>query len=74
MKSFDTILSMNDSRKEIITLLVALVVIMLASTLLVLGFNSIVGFSTDVGNDDVLTAISVVSFLVAVILKYVYNK
>lgn len=62
----------NNSIKDIVILLIALVAIMFISTLIVLGFNSIIGFSTDVSNDDVLTAISVVSFLLAVGLKY-YN-
>lgn len=64
----------NDSVKDIVKLLIALFVIMLVATLVVLGFNSIIGFSTDVGNDDVLTSISVVAFSFAAILKYVYYK
>jgi hypothetical protein len=52
----------NSSLKEILVLVIALFVIVLVSTFIVLGVNSLIGFSTDVGNNDVLTAISVVSF------------
>jgi hypothetical protein len=65
---------MNSSFKDIVILVLVLFVIMLVSTLIVLGFNATLGFSTDVSNDDVLTAISIVSFLLAIVLKYFYEK
>jgi hypothetical protein len=64
----------NSSIKDIITLAIALFVIVFLSTLSVLGFNSVVGFSTDLSNDDVLTSISVVSFLFGLALKYYNDK
>jgi hypothetical protein len=64
----------NKSIKNILIVSVALFGIMLVSTLIVIGFNSFIGFSTDVNNDDVATSIAAVAFAIAVIWKYFYDK
>jgi len=64
---------MSSRIKNIAIVTIALVIIMLLSTLIVLGFNSILGFSTDVNNNDVATMISVVAFAFAVALKFYYK-
>ena len=60
--------------KNIIIVTAVLIGIMLASTTIVIGFNSYIGFSTDVNNNDVATSISAVAFAIAVIWKYLYDK
>jgi len=60
--------------KNIIIVTLSLIAIMLISTTLVIWFNSYIGFSTDVNNNDVATSISAVAFLIAVIWKYLYDK
>ena len=64
----------NKSIKNILIVSVALFGIMLVSTLIVIGFNTFIGFSTDVNNDDVATSIAAVAFTIAVIWKYFYDK
>jgi len=46
---------------------------MLVSTLIVLGFNSIVGFSTNLNDEDVATATAAVAFIIGLLLKYFYR-
>lgn len=64
----------NISIKNIIIVSLALFGIMLVSTLLVVGFNSIVGFSTDINTNNVATSIAAVAFGIAVIWRYLYDK
>lgn len=64
----------NQRIKNIIIVTAALVGIMIVSTLIVTGFNSIVGFSTDVNNDDVATSIAAVAFGIALAWKYLYER
>jgi len=60
--------------KNIIIVSLALFGIMLVSTLLVLGFNSIVGLSTDINTNNVSTSIAAVAFSIAIIWRYLYDK
>jgi len=60
--------------KNIIIISFSLLVIMLVSTLIVLGFNSLLGLSSDVNNEHVSTAIAAVAFSIALILRYFYIK
>ena len=60
--------------KNIVIVSLSLIGIMLVSTLIVIGFNSYIGFSTDVNNNDVATSISAVAFAIAVFWKYLYYK
>ncbi|MEA3512345.1 MAG: hypothetical protein U9R37_01990 [Campylobacterota bacterium] len=60
--------------KNIFLLSISLLGIMLLSTLIVVGFNLLIGYSTDVNNNDVATSIAAVAFMIAVILKYLFNK
>lgn len=62
------------SIKNILILSAALIGIMLTSTLIVTGFNSFMGFSTDLDNDDVATAIAAVAFGIAIVWRYLYEK
>ena len=55
--------------KNILILCISLVGIMLASTAIVLTFNSLFGFSTDVNTNDVSTSIAAIAFLIAVICR-----
>ena len=64
----------NNTIKNILIVSLSLIGIMLASMLIVIGFNSYIGFSTDVNNNDVATSISAVAFAIAVIWKYLYDK
>jgi hypothetical protein len=64
----------SKSIKNIIIVSVALLVIMIVSTSIVIGFNFIIGFSTDVNNDDVATFIALVAFIIALIWKILYEK
>jgi len=64
----------NNSFKNILILFLALIVIMSLSTLLTLGFNFFIGFSTDIQNEDVTTSIAAVAFCIGILLKYFYEK
>lgn len=64
----------KENIKNILKVAAALFIIMLFSTLLVIGFNSFIGFSTDVNNNDVATSIAAVAFGIALILRYLYDK
>ncbi|MGB5866403.1 MAG: hypothetical protein WBG69_00900 [Arcobacteraceae bacterium] len=43
------------------------------STLIVLGINYFIGFSTDINNNDVATSIAGVAFLIAIAWRYLYE-
>jgi hypothetical protein len=60
--------------KNILIIAIALFVIMTLATIIVIGFNSIAGLSTNVHNDDVATSIAAVAFAIGVIMKFVYDK
>ena len=60
--------------REYYTLALGLLGIMIISTIVVVAFNSIVGLSTDVGDDDVSTSIAVIAFGIALVLRFVYFK
>jgi len=47
---------------------------MLVSTLIVIAFNSMIGFNTDVNNNEVATSIAAVAFAIALIWRYLYEK
>ncbi len=64
----------NKSIKNILLVSISLLGIMLVATLIVIGINSFIGYSTDVNNTDVATSISAVAFAIAVIWKYFYDK
>jgi hypothetical protein len=64
----------NTSIKNILILALSLFAIMLIATLIVIGFNFFIGFSTDVQNDDVATSIAAVAFAIAVLIRYLYDK
>jgi len=64
----------NTSIKNILILASSLFAIMLIATLIVLGFNFFIGFSTDVQNEDVATSIAAVAFAIAVAVRYLYDK
>lgn len=64
----------NKSLKNIIIVSSSLIAIMLVSTLIVISFNSFIGFSTDVNNEDVSTSIAAVAFVIALIWKYLFDK
>ncbi len=64
----------NNTIKNTLIVSLSLIAVMLISTTVVIGFNSYIGFSTDVDNNDVATSISAVAFLIAVIWKYLYDK
>ena len=64
----------NTSIKNILILALSLFAIMLIATLIVIGFNFFIGFSTDVQNDDVATSIAAVAFAIAVLIRYLYQK
>lgn len=64
----------NNTIKNILIVSLPLIGIMLVSTLIVISFNSYIGFSTNVNNNDVATSISSVAFLIAVIWKYIEIK
>lgn len=64
----------NQSLKNILIVSVALFGIMIVSTAIVIAFNRIFEFSTDLTNEDVLTAISFVAFCIAVIWKFIFDK
>ena len=64
----------NISIKNILIVSSALIGIMLVATLIVIGFNSIVGLSTDMNNEDVSTSIAAVAFAIAIIWKFIYER
>lgn len=64
----------NTSLKNILILALSLFTIMLIATLIVIGFNFFIGFSTDVQNDDVATSIAAVAFAIALAVRYLYDK
>lgn len=64
----------NQSFKNILIVSVALFGIMVVSTALVVGFNRVFELSTNLANEDVLTAISFVAFCIAVVWKFLFDK
>lgn len=64
----------NKSIKNILIVSIALFGIMLVSTLVILGFNSLMGFSTDINTNDVSTSIAALAFFIAIIWRYFINK
>jgi len=64
----------NISLKNILIVSLALFGIMLVSTLVVISFNSIMGFSTDINTNNVATSIAAVAFGIAIIWRYLYDK
>jgi len=64
----------NKRIKNITIISLALFAIMLLSTLLVIGFNYLVGFNTIINNEDVSTSIAAVAFAIALLLRYFYDK
>lgn len=60
--------------KNILIISLALFAIMSLATLVTLGFNSFVGFSTDIDNNEVATSIAAVAFTIALALRYFYEK
>jgi len=60
--------------KNIVIISSILIIIMLVATSIVLGVNSLIGFSTDLNNNDVATSIAAVAFSIALILRYIYDK
>lgn len=59
--------------KNIIIVSLALLGIMLVSTLIVLSFNYFIGFTTDLSNTDVNTSIAAIAFCIAIIWRTRYN-
>ena len=64
----------NKRIKNIIIISLALFAIMLLSTLLVISFNYLIGFNTNINNEDVSTSIAAVAFSIALLLRYFYDK
>jgi len=64
----------NQTVNNILIITLSLIGIMLLSTFLVVGFNYLVGFSIDVDNDHVATAISAVAFVIAVVWKFIFDR
>ena len=60
--------------KNILIISSVLIIIMLVATSVVLGFNSLIGFSMDLNNNDVATSVAAVAFGIALVLRYVYVK
>ena len=64
----------QSNMKNIIIVTVSLIGIMLVATTIVIVFNTYIGYSTDVNNDDVATSISAIAFSIAAIWKYIDDK
>jgi len=64
----------NNSLKNIFIIFIALLGITIVATFVVLGFNSLIGFTTDINNEDVATSIAAVAFSIGLLLKLVYEK
>jgi len=64
----------NSPIKNIIIVTMSLVGIMIVSTVIVISFNYLFGFSTDTNNEHVSTIIAAVAFCIAIIWKYLYDK
>lgn len=64
----------NSSFKNILIISIALIGIMIVATIVVVGFNSILGLNTDVNNNDVATAIAAVAFVIGVLWKLLYDR
>jgi len=64
----------NKTVKNILIVSLSLFAIMLMSTLIVISFNSFIGFSTDINNNDVSTCIAVIAFLIALVWRYLYDR
>ncbi len=63
----------NKSIKNILIVSLALFGIILVSTLIVITFNSFLGFSTDINSNNVATSIAAVAFFIALIWRYLYK-
>ena len=64
----------NNSLKNIFIIFIALLGITIVATFIVLGFNSLIGFTTDINNEDVAISIAAVAFTIGLLLKLVYEK
>ena len=64
----------NQTIKNIIILSLSLFVIMLISTLIVIAFNTFVGLSTDINNNDISTSIAAVAFVIAGLWRFMYKN
>ena len=60
--------------KNILIVSLALFAIMTVATGIVIAFNSILGFSIDINNEDVATSIAAVAFAIGVAMKFIYDK
>ncbi|MGB3750160.1 MAG: hypothetical protein WA945_01190 [Arcobacteraceae bacterium] len=60
--------------KNILIIILSLFIIMTLSSVIVIGFNSLVGLSTDVNNEDVATSIAAVAFAIGIVIKIIYDK
>ena len=60
--------------KNIVIVSLVLIIIMIVATGIVMGINTLIGFSTDLNNNDVATSIAAVAFSIALILRYIYDK
>ena len=61
------------SLKNIVVVSLALIGIMLVSTIIVLSFNHLNGFTTDLSNNDVNTSIALVAFCIAMLWRTRYK-
>jgi len=64
----------NKPVKNILIVSLSLLAIMLTATLLVIGFNYLVGYSTDTNNEDVATSIAAFAFAIALLLRFFFDK
>lgn len=64
----------NNQLNNLFTIFIFLLGITIIATLIVVGFNYLIGFSTDINNEDVATSIAAVAFFIGVLLKYIYEK
>jgi uncharacterized membrane protein (DUF485 family) len=60
--------------KSYYQLALGLFAIMLVATIVVIGFNYLFGLNTNVSDDNVATAIAVIAFAIALVLRFVYFK
>jgi ABC-type Mn2+/Zn2+ transport system permease subunit len=60
--------------KSYYQLALGLFAIMLVATIVVVGFNYLFGLNTNVSDDNVATAIAVIAFAIALVLRFVYFR
>jgi hypothetical protein len=60
--------------RDFAIMLIAIIGIVSIAMVITLGLNSIIGFPTDINNEHIQTQIAAISFIIGLILKFIYFR